>query len=151
MGPRAMISLKCPDCMAPVREGAAACTYCGATLVASGGRKEERWFAVLRVGPSNVDRVAGILGDRTDVAEARALVEQSPCEVPLGANAEIAHETKHALEEAGARVELVMREIDVPPPKRVSVTLQRVGDNHLAVIVALRSHLDVGISDAKSL
>jgi ribosomal protein L7/L12 len=143
-------SLRCPDCTAPVREGERVCAYCGATLVANGARTETRWFVLLRVGPSNVERVARTLHDhlRIDEAEALALIGRPRCEIPVGDDEGHARAIVLAVEDAGAQAEIISRQFEIP---LVSVVLDQVGTDKLAVIVAIRSHLDVSIAEAKEI
>ena len=142
------------------------CRYCGATLVASqpafattGAHGKEVYFvAIGRIGPSNRARIVAALHDvaKVDIAEAEKIVASAPCEIPFP----IANEHVRALEElvreAGVDVTVETRFIADPvaaglelPP--VEVSLIDAGHKKIAVIKALRAHLDLGLDEAKHL
>lgn len=151
-----LVELRCPSCTAPVDASGAdrtVCRYCGATLVAkqpAASRTEDRFFVVLRVGPSNVGRIAGFLERRLSLpAEAaRAKASSSPVELALGADRNLAEDIVRGAIESGAAAELVTRVVTIPI---VRVVLDDAGPNRLAVIVALRAHVELPVYDAKQL
>ncbi len=147
---------RCPSCAAlldGLRSGRGRCRYCGATIVgraAADAPTETRYSLVLRVGPSNLARVAALLGDRLGLApdEASAKIAEAPCEIEVGLHEERARELARELGLAGARVDVVERVVEVP---LVRVRLDGVGEDRLATIVAIRQHLDLGLREARRL
>ena len=144
--------------MAPVGTAAAAvraCRYCGATLVVEGAsgatRDEERTVLRVHVGPSNASRVTGVLeregGFPRESAEAMVCKER----FELEPRDDRASPLATALKEAGAEVQLVTIIVKVPIPPDVSVWLDAIGSRKAAVIAALRTHIDLGIKEAKEL
>ena len=147
---------RCPNCNAlleGLRGGKGSCKYCGATIVGrpeAGAKTETRYTLVLRVGPSNRERVAALLGERLglELAEARSTLARTPCEVETGIHEEQARALARDLALAGARVDVVEHVVAVP---LVRVVLESVGQDRLATIVAIRQHLDVGLQEARRL
>jgi ribosomal protein L7/L12 len=150
--------LRCPRCMAPVGTAAVAvraCRYCGATLVVEDApgttRDEERTVLKVRVGPSNASRVTGVLeregGLPRESAEAMVCKERFEIEP----RDERASHLATALKDAGAEVQLVTVIVKVAVPPDVSVWLDALGSRKAAVIAALRTHVDLGIKEAKEL
>ncbi len=84
----ALTSLRCPECTAPVERAASKCTYCGATLVAErprAARTEERHYVLMRIAPSNVERVARLLQRRLrDAEQAKAVALAAALEAAGG-------------------------------------------------------------------
>lgn len=151
-----LTALRCPECTAPVRTlprpgERGACAYCGAILAAlatGAGRTEEHFYVVLRVGPSNLDRVARVLHERASLAleEARALALQPRFELAFGKDGGLAREVARAAAEAGAFAEIASREVAVP---LFTVTLEDAGAEPLRVIVALRAQVELSVAEAK--
>lgn len=145
---------RCPNCNAlleGLRGGKGICRYCGATIVGgpeAGTKTETRYSLVLRVGPSNRERVAALLGERLGPAEARSTLDGTPCEIEMGTDEERARALAQDLALAGARVDVVEHVVAVP---LVRVVLESVGQDRLATIVAIRQHLDVGLQEARRL
>lgn len=147
---------RCPSCAALLdgpHAGRGQCRYCGATIVRqpeAGAPTETRYSLVLRVGPSNVERVAALLGDRLGLApdEARAKIAEASCEIEVGLHEERARELWRELGLAGARAEVVERVVEVP---LVRVRLDGVGEDRLAAIVVVRQHLDLDLREARRL
>lgn len=156
-----LAALRCPECTAPVktlpRAGATAtCAWCNATLTALDGRAqgegrwEHRFWVVLRVGPSNAERIALLLHERAgvDIEDARARLAHEKCEFEIGPDRAVAEEIVRAAIEGGARAELDTRGVNVP---LWTVTLEDVGAKKLAVIAALRDAIDFTVPEAKRL
>jgi len=162
--------LTCPSCTAPfaVSAGIQTCKYCGATLAVRGGeegtppgfREETHYRVVARVGPSNVGRIDALLalqgitagGDRA----------QGKYEIDVGGDASAfaadaanrASRLSREMNEAGAAAEVVsdVRTVPIPLAARdVDVFLDAVGGKKLAVITAIRAHVDVSVNDARAL
>jgi large subunit ribosomal protein L7/L12 len=153
-----LAAFRCPECTAPVRAlppagEPAACAYCGAAFAIAAPaaeRTEEHFSIAVRVGPSNVERVARVLHDHAGVelATARARLERPPFEIALGPNEGHARAVAEAAEEGGAVVEVIARSV---PVALRTVTLEDVGRNKLAVIAAIRAEVDLGVAEAKRL
>jgi len=147
---------RCPSCGAlldDLRAGRGQCRYCGATILGrpeAGAATETRYSLVLRVGPSNVERVAALLVDRLGVAAdaARTRLAATACEIEVGLHEEHARELSRDLRHAGADVDVVERVVEIP---LVRVVLEDVGEDRLATIVAIRPHLDLGVQEARRL
>ena len=151
-----LTELRCPSCTAPVpaSDGAAiTCRFCGATLVReqpTTGRHEKHYTLVLRVAPSNRERVAQLLAEKggLDLERARALIADSPAQIQIGSDSAKARDLERAASEAAAQAELTMEKVTVPV---VDVVLESVGAKKLAVIVALRDQIEMSIAEAKQL
>jgi ribosomal protein L7/L12 len=149
-------TLRCPNCNAPAdgfRTNQTVCRYCGVTLVAdrkSSGRTESRFSLILRVGPSNVDRVAALIAERVgiDLTEAHSLLSSQPYEIEFGLNEIRARALALDVSHAGGQAEVVERIVEIP---LVSVLLQDPGANKLATIVAIRQHVDLSILETRQL
>jgi large subunit ribosomal protein L7/L12 len=148
--------LRCPNCNAPVdgfRGNQTVCRHCGATIITDrpvAGRTETRFSLVLRVGASNMDRIAALIGERIgiELAEARSLLSSVPCEIELGTNEIRARELARDIGHAGGQVDVAEQTVEIP---LVSVLLEEAGGNKLAVIVAIRQHVDLGIQETRQL
>jgi ribosomal protein L7/L12 len=147
-----LTALRCPECTAPVRE-LAKCAYCGAPLAHStasppAGRTEEHFAVVLRVGPSNVDRVALVLRDHLGVELAEALdrLARPPAEFAIGREDVRAYAVASDAKAAGAQAEVTSRHVAVPLR---TVTLEDAGAKPLATIVALRAEIELSVAEAK--
>lgn len=150
-----LAAVRCPECTAPVRAlpstgATAACVYCGAaiTLAIPAGRTEEHTSVVVRVGPSNVERVVRVLSAHlgVELEDGRARLARPPAEFVYGPNVEGAYAIASELSEAGAQVDLKTRQVTVPFR---SVTLLEPGPRPLAVIVALRAEIELSVPEAK--
>ncbi|HEY8073950.1 MAG TPA: ribosomal protein L7/L12 [Labilithrix sp.] len=144
-----LTALRCPECTAPASAGTTKCAYCGATFIAErprAARMESRYSLVVRVAPSNVERVANLLRDhlRVDVKVAAG----APFEIEVGADEAQANAIAHALSEAGAQAEITTRSVAIP---LLTVTLEDAGKNKNAMIVAIRAELELGIVETKKL
>jgi len=149
-----LTALRCPECTAPVRE-LTQCAYCGATFAHSiaaplPARTEEHFALVVRVGPSNVDRVAQVLRDHFGVAlaEARDCLGRPPAEFVIGREAERAYSIASAAKAAGAQVKVTSRQIAIPLR---TITLEDAGVKPLATIVALRAEIELSVAEAKDI
>jgi large subunit ribosomal protein L7/L12 len=114
------------------------------------GPTEEHYFVSLAVGPSNVERIARLIGRHTAIEadEARTMVRGEACEVAMGTDKDAARQLVRAAIEEGATAELVTRVVAL---RLVDVLLEEVGKNKLGVIVALRAHREMSVSEAKQL
>lgn len=148
-----LAALRCPECTAPVRT-LDACAYCGATLTLAttpvAGRTEEHYSITLRVGPSNIDRIAQLLKDHLDIelAEGRARLAKPPSVFEVGRNELHAHEIASQVKAGGAQAEITSRAIAVP---LFTVTLEDAGATPLKVIVAIRSEIELSVPETKEL
>jgi len=162
--------LTCPSCNAPfaVSAGIQTCRYCGATLAVRGGgggmapgfREETHYRVVARVGPSNVARIDALLAlQGITAAGDRA---QGKYEIDVGGDASAlaadaanrADRLAGEMRAAGATAEVMSDVRTVPIPlavRDVDVFLDAVGRNKLAVITAIRAHVDIGVNDARAL
>lgn len=134
------------------------CRYCGAALIVEGGAPakyldEVHYAVVARIGPSNVQRVTAALEVHAALAaeEAAALARSGACEIDTGTDEPRAREVARALLDAGASAEVSSRVVRVPVAPDVAVLLDGAGSHKLAVIHALRQHVDLGVSEAKRL
>lgn len=134
------------------------CRYCGATLTTAPARDarvrvEEHYSVKVRVGPSNVERVARAIAAerRMDAAAALALVRAGDFEVPVDGDAAVAAALADRLVEDGAIASVACREEVIPLPPDADVLLDDAGDAKVAVIAALRAHVDMSLLDAKRL
>jgi len=148
--------LRCPNCHAPVeglRGTQAVCRYCGATIAAGqppAPKTETRFSLALRVGPSNLDRIAALLCQRlgSEPAETRSRLASVPYQIEFGTDESGARALASQLVHAGAQVDVVERTVEIP---LVSVLLEEVGTNKLAPIVAIRQFVDLGREEARQL
>lgn len=148
--------LRCPNCHAPVDGvpgGQAQCRFCGVTLVAAPpapANTETRFSLVLRVGPSNIERVVALLGERLSMppADVRALLANPRCEIELGTDESQALALTRDVVHAGGHAELARRTVEIP---RVRVLLEDAGADRIAAVFALRQHLDFTIEEARRL
>lgn len=160
----AFTEVRCPSCHAPIAEtnDRVTCRYCGASLASAKPtasprvRVVEHYAVKVRVGPSNVERVAGTVASerRLDQAAALAMVRAGDFELAVGSGDD-AHVAATALAERlsadGAIATVSRREESIPLPPDVDVLLDDAGPSKAAVIAALRAHVDLGLPDAKRL
>lgn len=147
-----LAALRCHECTAPIRD-LAKCAYCGATLTLAPpatGRTEAHYSLTLRVGPSNIDRVAQLLKDHLDLPldEVRARLAKPPSHFEVGRNELHAHEIASQVRAGGAQAEITSRSVAVP---LFTVTLEDAGPTPLKVVVALRSEIEVSVPEAKDI
>jgi ribosomal protein L7/L12 len=146
-----LTALRCPECSAPLRE-LGKCAYCGASLAQTSapvaGRTEEHFTVVLRVGPSNVDRVAQVLQGHfgLDLADARDRLARPPAEFDIGRQDTRAYSFASDAKAAGAQAHVTSRQVAVPLR---SVTLEDAGAKPMATIVALRAGIELTVAEAK--
>jgi ribosomal protein L7/L12 len=145
-------ALLCPECTAPVRN-LTKCAYCGVPFAPSlaappGGRTEEHYAVVLRVGPSNVDRVARVLGHHLglELGEAQDRLARPPAEFVLGRDDARAYSLASDAKAAGAHAVVTSRQVVLPLR---TVTLEHAGERPLATIVALRAEIELSVAEAK--
>ena len=129
------------------------CRYCGATIVTdqpTAAMTETRFSLVLRVGPSNAERIAALLHERIgiDLAEARSRLSRSPYEIEVGTDEGHARTLARDVLHAGGQADVTERIVEIP---LVSVLLEQVGANKLATVVAIRQHLDLGLQETRQL
>lgn len=152
----ALSELRCPNCGAPVeltQATARRCAYCGTTLVIDAGGEgptEERYGVTLKVGPSNVERIARLLHERLgiDQQKARELAASSAAEIDVGIDKSRARQLVRDIIESGGQADITMRRVAIPMR---DVVLAMGGAKKFAVIATLREHIDLGIAEAKTL
>jgi ribosomal protein L7/L12 len=113
--------------------------------------RTETWFSlVLRVGPSNVERIVALLGERLSLEPdaARSLLSRRPCELEVGTDESKARTLARDVIHAGGQADIAHRTVELP---QVSVFLEEVGGNKLAAIVAIRQYVDLSIQEARQL
>lgn len=119
-------------------------------MAAPAARTEQHFAVVLRVGPSNLDRVAQVLRDHLHLSleEARARLARPPAEIAVGREEALAYAVASEAKAAGAQAEITSRQVAVPMR---TVTLEAAGTKPLAVIAALRSEISLSIAEAKKI
>lgn len=86
-----------------------------------------------------------------EAEKAEALARSGRCEVDTGTDEARAREIARVLQDAGANAEVSSRVVRVPVAPDVAVLLDGVGPHKLAVMHALREHVDLAVSEAKRL
>jgi ribosomal protein L7/L12 len=165
-----VVELRCQSCHAPVdaaHAGVQKCKYCGAALfipssdlaaapVGSLPTKEVHVVTLLRVGPSNRASMTTLLRTLVGIDEATAadLVSRAPCEITVCDRYDLAMHIKEEILAAGAGCEVALRVVPLtvaPLLPDVRLWLESSGTNKMAVIRAVREHMDVALADARHL
>jgi ribosomal protein L7/L12 len=159
----ALVEVSCPRCHAPVDMPAGTdtvkCRFCGTTLRDVHGPKpivhtrSVPFLFLERVGPSNFARAWDVLTKIGRVAPdvAERAIRSSPGDVASFEGFTGGDELIAALREAGITARFEDRRIEVPPPPPDrSVHLDAVGSDKVAVMKAIREHMDCGVYEAKA-
>ncbi len=152
----ALSELRCPNCGAPFEPSQASvgrCAYCGTALVIDAGVEgptEECYGVTLKVGPSNVERIARLIHERLgiDQQKARELTASPAAQIEVGTDKSRARQLVRDIIESGGQADITMRRVAI---RMRNVMLAAVGAKKFAVIATLREHVDLGIAEAKTL